>query len=283
MIFYAFTSTCLILSFTPESFTVSVFLLTFTVYYYSYALKNDVRVKLASNLSLALLLGGTTITNFAKGIVPVFFTEKKLRSFIWKTLIISGVFAIVLLRNVMRESDAITSSQSSIEHYQSFNDVPSHFQEYICHFFGAPVFFPEVVADNTLNSFDAYPENAINTTFYAHWWQYAFEGILYLLIVCSVFVNRKNRPVQMLLLLFGVDIFIHIIARFGLTDSFIYGGHWVYCLPLLLGWLFDYASDKKTLKTSLVALTSVLLAGLIVNNMLRLADFFQLALKYWGI
>jgi hypothetical protein len=93
----------------------------------------------------------------------------------------------------------------------------------------------------------------------------------------------KNKYAWMLFLLFGVDIFIHVIAHFGLLTPFIYGGHWVYCLPLLLGWLFGYASDKKILKNLLITVTSVLLAGLVVNNLVRLSDFIHMALKYWGV
>jgi hypothetical protein len=65
--FYAFTSTNMILCFTPESFPISVFLLTFAVYYYSYAIKHKIGVRWGTNFSLALLLGGVTVSNFAKG------------------------------------------------------------------------------------------------------------------------------------------------------------------------------------------------------------------------
>jgi hypothetical protein len=48
--FYAFTSTNLILCFTAESFPISVFLLTFTVYFYAHALKNGSCCKKYANL-----------------------------------------------------------------------------------------------------------------------------------------------------------------------------------------------------------------------------------------
>jgi hypothetical protein len=248
------------------------------VYYYAYALKNNISVRFATNLSFALLLGGTTITNVAKGIIPLFFIEKSWRNFIKKLFIIGGVFFVIfLLIKIFGRLDPIISD------YVKFSKNPSDFWMSICAFFGAPIFLTGLKDYTRIVSEYLVFNHAIDTTFYAHWWQYAFLATLYALIIYSLIINWRNRLVQLLFLLFGVDIFIHIILRFGLTESFIYGGHWVYCLPLLMGWMFHYASDKKILKTTLMAVTSLLLAGLIVNNLVRLADFIHLALKYWAV
>jgi hypothetical protein len=208
----------------------------------------------------------------------MFFSDTFKRA-IKKTVFISSVFILFILSIILKKSE-------TGYHSESFIVMTDNFCEYACDvFFGSSIFFPEIISSKTTISTEHISDiiiHNVSVDFYRHWYQYLFVTVFYALIVSAAFVNRKNRLVQMLLLLFGVDIFIHIIVQFGLTESFIYGGHWVYCLPLLLGWLFGCVSDKKTLKTSLIAVTSVLLAGLIANNIVRLTDFIHLALKYWG-
>ncbi|MFR9166067.1 MAG: DUF6080 domain-containing protein [Dysgonomonas sp.] len=75
VLFYGLFSTNLIISFTPESYPISAFLLTFSVYYYSCYIKSNKEIPFVSGLCLSMPLGFVTTTNFIKGIVPFFIFE----------------------------------------------------------------------------------------------------------------------------------------------------------------------------------------------------------------
>lgn len=72
---FGFTATNLILCFTPESFTITTFILSFTIFFYSDRIKRNETVGVTTSSFLAIVLGGLTITNFAKGIIPIFFLK----------------------------------------------------------------------------------------------------------------------------------------------------------------------------------------------------------------
>jgi hypothetical protein len=80
---------------------------------------------------------------------------------------------------------------------------------------------------------------------------------------------------------FLMDIIIHCIMKFGLHTAYIYGGHFVFIYPLLLGWLFyAYKESPKTL-SFLTAVFCILLVYLITNNYLRMSEFFWFLNKYY--
>lgn len=284
---YAFFSTNLILAFTSESFTLSAFFLSFSVYYYSYYIKNNTIPSFTSTAILSCLcLGGVTITNFAKGIVPVlFFKDTKLN--IIKRILLLGLafFAILLLLHISLSVFVSKDYFGSIlNHKDSFTSGSLTGYEYLqrvfTHFFGAPLLFSEIISYEYLNADTGYYRNMIVESEYIHWLQYAFVWLIILLLALSVATNYKNRLFILVCFLFGVDLGIHCVFRFGLFMPFLYGGNWVYCIPLLLGWL--YKSLKSDLHTNLfVGLLSCMLIGLIVNNLFAMVDFVSLAMNIY--
>ena len=62
---------------------------------------------------------------------------------------------------------------------------------------------------------------------YSYWWQYTFVALMLATIVASLIKNYKNPFVQMIFLLFLIDIIIHCVMKFGINQPFIYGAHWV--------------------------------------------------------
>ena len=75
---------------------------------------------------------------------------------------------------------------------------------------------------------------------------YIFVGAVLILVFWSYFKNFKNKFVQILMLSFFVDIIIHCVLKFGLHTSYIYGGHFIFVVPMMLGWLFfGYKNSPK--------------------------------------
>lgn len=272
--FFGFTSTNLILAFTPESFTITTFFLTFTIYYYSYCIKNNRSVRLASNTFFAVILGGITITNFAKGIIPMLFTDDSWKTKIRKIAIVSFIFLLIIIW-IQLQFDFISLIKMRLEgniRMPARGTFPERVFDWL---YAAPILFPAIIMFDI--KVDGAPFSAISLDFYHHWWQYLFAIILLACLCYTIFKNYKNVLVQIIILLLLEDVVIHAVIMYGLRDAFIYGAHWIFLVPLLLGWLYRSIKEKKH-KTIFTYISAVFLIFLITNNIIRLYDFIQLSL-----
>ncbi|WP_291030295.1 MULTISPECIES: DUF6080 domain-containing protein [Dysgonomonas] len=147
----------------------------------------------------------------------------------------------------------------------------SLFQMVFTHFFGSPIFFPPMMNYTAYNSTMQY----IIEGNYSYWWQYTFVALILAIIVAALVKNYKNPFVQMIFLLFLIDIIIHCVMKFGINQPFIYGAHWVYCIPLLFGWLYNKLEEKQA--KAFVVFLICMFVGLIINNLYHLTDFINMA------
>jgi hypothetical protein len=287
-LFYTFISTNLLLCFTPESYTFSVFLLTYTVYYYSKNILEGESPSFLTNIFLALSLGGVTVTNFAKGIIPMLFDKENWSKTIKKIFIISFIFLLIVacrlffLRGSFGNNgfDAVNtrfSLFSGVKNYSFYDAVSSLF-------LGISVFFSsfDVIVSIGTDAVTILNGHMIKPILYHSWWQHLFIVVFYSLIVIGMFKCIKNPFVQMLVLLYMCDIFIHIIMGYGLAEGELYGGHWVYIIPLVLGWLYKSVSNKKALRICNLIIICLFLS-LVVNNVYWLFDFIRLSFKYYPL
>jgi len=273
--FYAFTSTNLILAFTPESFTITAFFLTFTIYFYSYCIKNKQRIHLAANALFPIVLGGITITNFAKGIIPMLFTDETWKTKIRKIIIVSLVFLLIIVW-IQIQYDFISLIHMRLEGNIRMPARGTYPERVFDWLYAAPILFPSLMMFDI--KVDGLPFSAISLDFYHHWWQYTFSVLLLAGLGYSIYKNYKNVLVQIIMLLLLEDIVIHAIIMYGLRDGFIYGAHWIFLVPILLGWMYKSIKEEKH-KTIFTYTSSILIVFLIVNNLIRLYDFIKLSLN----
>lgn len=287
--FFALFSTNLILSFTPETFTLSLFFLSFCAYYFASFIKEKRAIPLGSSIFLSsICLGGVTVTNFVKGLIPMLFSNEKKSTVIKKSLlIILSFFGILILTQItLYLADGRSFYLLMVEHQQVFTSRGDEsFFSYLTHvfgnFWGAPIFFSEVM-DLTYYS-PAVQQNIsmLNATGFRFWWQYLYIGILSGALIWAIVRNYKNRLMQVLVLLLAVDLGIHGVLKFGINTPFIYGGHWVYIVPLMLAWFFKDIQGKnmKTIHILFIGFITLLA----INNGFRMVEFAQLANQMYPI
>ena len=116
---------------------------------------------------------------------------------------------------------------------------------------------------------------------YTSWIPYIFVGVIVLLLIWSYARNFKNRFVQILMISFLVDVVIHCILKFGLHTSYIYGGHFIFVFPMMIGWLFYAYRNSARILTLLYFLLIVLFAYLAANNIFRMMEFFDFLELYY--
>lgn len=110
---------------------------------------------------------------------------------------------------------------------------------------------------------------------------YFFVAIILLMTIWAVFKNHKNKLVWMLVITFLFDVLIHCVLKFGLHTSYIYGGHFVFVYPLLMGWLFFSFKEKKLPLTFLYGILLMLTVYLAFANFYKMSEFYQFLETYY--
>ncbi|EJL73963.1 DUF6080 domain-containing protein [Chryseobacterium populi] len=279
--FFSIFSTTILLSFTPENFTYTLFLLCLYNHYAAIKLKKEEKTPALALAFAGITIGGLTVTNIVKAFIPLLFEKNLFRN--WKKLgnvVVRVVFTCICF--ILLYLNRIDFKYKNIfnktnEQYEKFSNVKSTptWDMILSYFFGGNVLFSNFIVRDKHNMKGFHFKGLIMDV-YSSWVPYIFIAVLLILISWSYFRNFKNKLVQVVMISFVFDIIIHCIMRFGLHTSYIYGGHFVFVYPLLLGWLFyAYRSSPKTLSFLFVITGILLVYHLATNNLMRMTEFFQ--------
>ena len=286
VVFFSLFSTSILLSFTPETYTYTLFFLVLFNYYAALKLKKNEKISMSALTFAGISVGGLTITNIVKIYLPVLFEKdlfkswKKVGNAVLRILFSFVVFLLLFLYRMNFDWKYIFNKTS--EQYEKFSKpkVTPIWDMITSWFFGGNMLFPSfVIRDYHNKKFFDY--KAIFMDVYQSYFSYLFVGTVLFLMIWSCAKNYKNKLVQVLILSFSVDIFIHCVFKFGLHTSYIYGGHFIFVVPLFLGWLlFSYRKSPKVLSL-LTVFISLLFIYLGINNFYRLMEFYEFLEVYY--
>lgn len=260
-----------ILAFTYESFTFSLYFLSFSIFYYSYNIKHSIKISFLQNLIIAITLGGITITNFAKGIVPILFLKEPFRVKVKRVIIISFIF-LCIITCILADSkgSAITEYQWRIGAFSTENNVFNYFISFL---WGTPILLPQIIQSCAFGS-PLYP--AIYVDFYNNYWQYVIVTLIGILSIYGILSNISNTLIYIPIGYLSIDIIIHIFIRYGIHEGMIYGGHWIFLIPIFIGW--GYKNLTKKHQKILDIIIAILFIALGINNINQMNNFIKLAL-----
>lgn len=271
---YAITPINLMLCFTPESFTISVYIITFVLYYTAYHIKSGTDIPIIEKAILSTTAAGITITNFVICTVPYLFFSKLIKSKIKDLAILGGIIGIILIW-ITATQHLIADTKTRMEW---FTHTSGEFYKHVIDlFWGSPIFSPEL----WIHKLRSDETDVISMDYYNYWWQYLMIFTITGLIMFSFIKNYKNKYVQILFLILIYNIFIHVIIKYGLDEPFMFGAHWVYIVPLLLGWL--YKSFPKQKQAAVYLLYIVVFIAMLVNNIYHMYDFIETSIRLFPI
>jgi len=286
IMFFGTFSTNIILSFTPENFTYTLFLLSLYNYYAAIKLRKEEKIP-ATALSLAgITIGGLTITNFVKVFIPLIFEKDLFRS--WKKFgnaairVAVAIICFVLLylnRIDFNYQNIFSKTNQQYEKFSNVNSMPT-WDMILSFFFGGNILFPGFIMSDKHNM-KGFNFKGLYMDLYSSPLPYFFIATLLILISWSYIKNFKNKWVQVIAISFLADIAIHCVMRFGLHTSYIYGGHFVFAYPLLLGWLFFAYRSSPKIMSFLTATVLILFVYLLANNIFRMTEFFWFMENYY--
>lgn len=260
--------TTAVLSFTPETYPFSLAALTFALLFLSEEWKKLGHVRGRSVFLLTFLCGGITLTNAAKPLLALLLNRMPDRRAALRSLLKTALpFAacVVLLfaaytakiKLLAPEEPSPVENTLGLKAYFDFDNAR----------------FPKLVGTdfwgNTLLATPLEPqtvgrETVLRPTSYESPWQTALVGLIFALCAASAWQNRRNKYVQMLLLFLSVDFFAHIVLRYGIEEAVIFGGHWLFAVPVLLGWA--YRGLPRRLRSVLDGFLLLALAALLLHN-----------------
>ncbi|WP_277110183.1 DUF6080 domain-containing protein [Chryseobacterium taklimakanense] len=280
VVFFSLFSTNILLSFTPETYTYTLFFLCLFNYYAALKLRKDEKISMLALTAGTVAVGGLTVTNAVKVFIPVLFEKEVFKNFknfgnaVLRGIVAVAVFALLFMYRL--NFDYMKFLSKTGEQYEKFSKpkVTPLWDMMASWFLGGNVLFSNFITRDYHNR-NGFEYKALFMDVYSSWIPYIFIAVLLALVIWAYIKNFKNKLVQILMISFAVDIIIHCILKFGLHTSYIYGGHFVFVYPLLLGWLcYSYRNSPKKFSAILIlVITMTVYLG--INNFIRLEEFFS--------
>ena len=271
VVMYGIFATSLMQSFTFESFTLSTLTITFTLLYFSLKNKNCEKIPMYACIILPIIVGGITITNLAIALLPIILSNgKKINIFI-KVLIPCLLLSVLMI--YVENKYHFTSDVASRMEY--FRPKDFSYIDKVTLFLGSPFLMssisvvPKIFNGEKINDMIMFLD-------YQSLWQYIIIYGTLILALVPCFKAYKNKNIIVLVFILLYNILIHVVVRYGLDEPFIYGGHWIYIIPILLGFTYSITKKRST-KYVIGATFSIILVILLVNNSSNFIDFINIS------
>lgn len=285
--FYGLFVTNILLSFTPETYTYTLLFLSIFNYYSAQKIKEEKSVSFAAAIFGSVFIGGLTITNIIKVYIPFLFEKKIFWN--WKKIgwavakIATSVVVFVFLFLLRLDFNFQNFLNKTEEQYDKFSKpkVTPLWDMITSWFFGGNVLFSNYEIRDYHTKDKTFYYKALFMDVYTSAIPYFFIGLILLIVILSVVKNYKNKLIWILVISFSIDILIHCVLKFGLHTSYIYGGHFVFVYPLLLGWLFFSYRNKTISLSILYGVIMMMTVYLGFNNFYRLGEFYQFLETYY--
>lgn len=280
-------------TFVPDHFAISLFLITLTAYIAGTYMKRQSHMPAWLTALLATITCGVTLTNVAKTWLAALCTNGRhfwyLKSLLLTTIlplmIIAGGYFLqyeylakpdnlVQQHNIEKKlkKDAKFAKQyyehkKWMENRRSFNNTDNTILQWI----DTKTNRIATIIENLFGeSFQLHQDHLLDDTnksrpvivTYRHWYNYLIEAIIVALFIGGIIIGRKNKFCLMILSWFAVDMTMHIILGFALTEVYIMTSHWALALPVAIASLLSAYKGKQRIALRLVlfAVTIWLLA-----------------------
>lgn len=108
---------------------------------------------------------------------------------------------------------------------------------------------------------------------YRYAFNYIVEALIIILFLAGIWAGRKSRYLWLVMSYFGLDMLLHIGLGFGLNEVYIMSGHWIYALPIAIGFLLK---ETRHQRNSLCLKSLLLTTGLflLIYNGILIIGYF---------
>lgn len=68
-------------------------------------------------------------------------------------------------------------------------------------------------------------------------WNYIVEGLIFLLFIVGLWCERHSKLMWMVFSFAVMDMILHMGLGFGIPEIYIMAAHWIYVIPISMGFL----------------------------------------------
>ena len=108
---------------------------------------------------------------------------------------------------------------------------------------------------------------------YRYAFNYIVEALIIILFLAGIWAGRKSRYLWLVMSYFGLDMLLHIGLGFGLNEVYIMSGHWIYAIPIAIGFLLKETRQQRYSLCLKSLLLTIGLFLLIYNGILIIGYF----------
>lgn len=108
---------------------------------------------------------------------------------------------------------------------------------------------------------------------YRYAFNYIVEALIIILFLAGIWAGRKSRYLWLVMSYFCLDMLLHIGLGFGLNEVYIMSGHWIYALPIAIGFLLKETRHQRYSLCLKSLLLTIGLFLLIYNGILIIGYF----------
>ena len=257
-------------------------------YFLALKLSQEKRIGLLPLTGFGILIGGLTITNLVKVYIPVLFEKnlfgkwKNIGKAILNAIISAGIFIFLYLWRLDFRIQLIIEQTST--QYEKFSKpkVTPLWDMMTSWFWGGSILFLIlffIVRD--YKSKTGFQYKGLFMDVYSSWVSYLFIAIITVLIIWGSLLITRINWFRYLDYRFLCDVIIHCVLKFGLHTSYIYGGHFIFVVPMLLGWLFTAREGIQNYFGTLDRFDYFIRLFRLFNNIYRLTEFITFANQYY--
>ena len=244
----------IMLSIQVDSFVMSMFFCTCMTLLFV----NQFHNKLSDSI-LFLGIAGTTSTNFFKFLFYQLLEEKNIKKTITRFMksipTFCLLFAFTTPNLVIRLIECPRGFLYAVvgdSFYYRGSDA-SKWRLFFENFLSEPLIFHHTTGI-------IYSQETIYLPNYAYLWYYLPISIIFLLVILSVILNWHQKVIQLFCYCFGFDLFMHFGIGYGMEEGQLFCGHWLFFIPIVLGFLFtNQLFSKKTPSIVLAICAAIML------------------------
>jgi hypothetical protein len=106
---------------------------------------------------------------------------------------------------------------------------------------------------------------------YTYWWNYAVEALVAMFFIAGIWMGRRSRFLWLAMSFFLLDMLLHVVLGFGLNEVYIMTAHWIYVIPIAMGFLLRGLQGRW--RTGMGIVVSLLTAYLFIYNVSLIAQY----------
>jgi len=251
----------MIQAFLIESFPLSLLLLILTLYISGLEIYKKETFTPYMYIVLFILTTGVTITNGVKIVVAFLFKKEAFAKKV-KWMVIMGfcffalVVPVILVTKyvISNPQKIVATGAPSVKKAQPAGGIlGSHtpsalsFIDFKIHLFQSAR--QNFLEESTMfHTTDFQKDIDKGRDVYIQYSSPAYDWIVlsfYVITAILLILSLNQQYIKLLLAVLSVDVFIHLICRFGIGEPYIYAAHWMFIIPIIWGFLYKNQSLKK--------------------------------------